>query len=173
MEPGCILKNCQVADRVEISPYTIAQDSRIDSGRYDRAIRSPSPGQSCGGERAYRQLRRVKKNPARSGRKSGAPGLSGDSEIGAGSNIGAGTIFCNYDGTKKHKTNIGEGSFIGSNSTLVAPVHVGSGAYVAAGSVITMTVPDDALGIGRSRQTVKEGWAKRRREKQADREPRT
>ena len=88
----------------------------------------------------------------------------GDSTIGAKSNIGAGTITCNYDGTHKHPTKIGEGSFVGSNSTLVAPVEIGDGAYTAAGSVITEDVPADALALGRARQTVREGWAKKRRE---------
>ncbi len=81
----------------------------------------------------------------------------GDASVGAGSNIGAGTITCNYDGFAKHRTEIGAGAFIGSNSSLVAPVSVGAGAYVASGSVITKDVPDDALAFGRARQAVKEG----------------
>ncbi|MFN8938317.1 MAG: bifunctional N-acetylglucosamine-1-phosphate uridyltransferase/glucosamine-1-phosphate acetyltransferase, partial [Acidobacteriota bacterium] len=87
----------------------------------------------------------------------------GDSDIGAGVNIGAGTITCNYDGVAKHRTEIGEGVFVGSNSTLVAPVRIEGASYVAAGSVITETVPREALALGRSRQTVKPGWVKRRR----------
>ena len=85
----------------------------------------------------------------------------GDARVGAGANIGAGTITCNYDGSAKHRTEIGEGAFIGSNSSLVAPVTIGDGAYVGSGSVITEDVPADALALGRGRQTVKEGWAKR------------
>src|SRR5204862_5465296 len=88
----------------------------------------------------------------------------GDSRVGAGANIGAGTITCNYDGAAKHRTDIGKGAFIGSNSALVAPVKIGDGAYVGSGSVITGDVPADALALGRGRQTVKEGWAKRLRE---------
>jgi bifunctional UDP-N-acetylglucosamine pyrophosphorylase/glucosamine-1-phosphate N-acetyltransferase len=84
----------------------------------------------------------------------------GDAEIGAGVNIGAGTITCNYDGVHKHKTVIEDEVFIGSDSTLVAPVRVGKGAYVGAASCITEDVPQDALAIGRSRQIVKEGWAR-------------
>ena len=87
----------------------------------------------------------------------------GDAQIGARSNIGAGTITCNYDGFVKHPTHIGEGAFIGSNSTLVAPIEIGEGAYVAAGSVITKPVPADALALGRAHQAVKEEWAKKRR----------
>jgi bifunctional UDP-N-acetylglucosamine pyrophosphorylase/glucosamine-1-phosphate N-acetyltransferase len=88
----------------------------------------------------------------------------GDARVGAGANVGAGTITCNYDGAAKHRTDIGKGAFIGSNSALVAPVRIGDGAYVGSGSVITADVPADALALGRGRQTVKEGWAKRLRD---------
>jgi bifunctional UDP-N-acetylglucosamine pyrophosphorylase/glucosamine-1-phosphate N-acetyltransferase len=87
----------------------------------------------------------------------------GDSRIGARSNIGAGTITCNYDGYLKHPTEIGDDAFIGSNSTLVAPLRIGEGAYVAAGSVITKPVPPDALALGRAQQVLKEDWARKRR----------
>jgi bifunctional UDP-N-acetylglucosamine pyrophosphorylase / glucosamine-1-phosphate N-acetyltransferase len=88
----------------------------------------------------------------------------GDARVGAGSNIGAGTITCNYDGFSKHKTDIGKGAFIGTNSSLVAPVKIGDGAYIGSGSVITTDVPPDSLAIARGRQNVKEGWAKRLRD---------
>jgi bifunctional UDP-N-acetylglucosamine pyrophosphorylase/glucosamine-1-phosphate N-acetyltransferase len=84
----------------------------------------------------------------------------GDTTVGAGANIGAGTITCNYDGFDKHRTQIGADAFIGSNSALVAPVKIGDGAYIASGSVITGNVPADALGVGRARQVNKDGWAK-------------
>ena len=84
----------------------------------------------------------------------------GDADIGDNSNVGAGTITCNYDGTDKHKTTIGENSFIGTNSSLVAPVNIGKGAYVGAGSVITKDVPDDSLAVARGEQVIKEDWAK-------------
>jgi bifunctional UDP-N-acetylglucosamine pyrophosphorylase/glucosamine-1-phosphate N-acetyltransferase len=83
----------------------------------------------------------------------------GDAEIGSESNIGAGTITCNYDGKEKHQTKVGDSSFVGTNSSLVAPVTIGSNAYVAAGSVITKDVPDNALGVGRSKQVNKENWS--------------
>ena len=94
-----------------------------------------------------------------------APHLSylGDATIGEGSNIGAGTITCNFDGLAKHETKIGSRVFIGSDTALVAPVRVGDGAYVAAGSIITENVPADALGIARGRQVNKPGWARVRR----------
>jgi bifunctional UDP-N-acetylglucosamine pyrophosphorylase/glucosamine-1-phosphate N-acetyltransferase len=88
----------------------------------------------------------------------------GDAHIGAGANIGAGTITCNYDGFGKHRTTIGAGAFVGSNSSLVAPVQIGSGAYIGSGSVITREVPDDALAVERGQQTNREGGAKRYRE---------
>jgi len=89
----------------------------------------------------------------------------GDADIGEHVNVGAGTITCNYDGRTKHQTTVGKGVFVGSNATLVAPVEIAEGAYVAAGSVITDAVPADALAVGRSRQVIKEGWARKRREK--------
>jgi bifunctional UDP-N-acetylglucosamine pyrophosphorylase/glucosamine-1-phosphate N-acetyltransferase len=100
------------------------------------------------------------------GAGSKAPHLAylGDSVIESEVNIGAGTITCNYDGVAKHQTTIRRGSFVGSNSTLVAPVEIGAGSYVGAGSVITDPVPAGALALGRARQVTKEGWAARRRE---------
>ncbi len=91
----------------------------------------------------------------------------GDAHVGANANIGAGTITCNYDGFNKHKTQIGEGAFIGSNSSLVAPVKIGKGAYIGSGSVITKDVADDALALERSQQASNEGWAKRYRDMKA------
>lgn len=85
----------------------------------------------------------------------------GDAAVGAGANIGAGTIFCNYDGVFKHRTTVGEGAFVGSNSSLVAPVSIGAGAMVGSGSVVTQDVPDGALALARARQEVKPGWAAR------------
>lgn len=91
----------------------------------------------------------------------------GDGRIGADANIGAGTIFCNYDGFEKHQTKIGEGAFVGSNSAIVAPVSIGDGAYVGSGSVITKDVPDDALAVARGHQMTREGWAKTFRTRKA------
>jgi bifunctional UDP-N-acetylglucosamine pyrophosphorylase / glucosamine-1-phosphate N-acetyltransferase len=96
----------------------------------------------------------------------------GDTKVGPKTNIGAGTITCNYDGFHKHPTNIGKGVFIGSNAVLVAPIRIGDGAYVAAGSAITENVPSDGLAIARGRQVNKPGWAaKKRRELAASEKP--
>jgi bifunctional UDP-N-acetylglucosamine pyrophosphorylase / glucosamine-1-phosphate N-acetyltransferase len=95
----------------------------------------------------------------------------GDTHIGTGANIGAGTITCNYDGFGKHQTMIGSGAFVGSNTSLVAPVKIGSRAYIGSGSVITRDVPDDALALERGQQTTREGWAKRFREMKLRKKP--
>jgi bifunctional UDP-N-acetylglucosamine pyrophosphorylase / glucosamine-1-phosphate N-acetyltransferase len=105
----------------------------------------------------------LKEATVEAGAKANHLSYIGDSFVGAGANIGAGTITCNYDGNAKHRTEIGKDAFIGSNSALVAPVEIGEGAYVASGSVITANVPADALALGRARQVIKEGWATRLR----------
>jgi bifunctional UDP-N-acetylglucosamine pyrophosphorylase / glucosamine-1-phosphate N-acetyltransferase len=105
----------------------------------------------------------LKEATVEAGAKANHLSYIGDSFVGAGANIGAGTITCNYDGNAKHRTEIGKDAFIGSNSALVAPVEIGDGAYVGSGSVITANVPADALALGRARQVIKEGWATRLR----------
>ena len=104
---------------------------------------------------------------SRIGPGSKVPHLSyvGDATVGEGVNIGAGTITCNYDGVAKHETRIGDGVFVGTNSSLVAPLTIGEGAYIAAGSTITKDVPPGALAVGRAHQIVKEGWAARKAKK--------
>ncbi|HET9181797.1 MAG TPA: bifunctional UDP-N-acetylglucosamine diphosphorylase/glucosamine-1-phosphate N-acetyltransferase GlmU [Candidatus Angelobacter sp.] len=147
LRPGCILDQAQVGPSAILGPYSHLR-----------------PGSEIGESAHVGNFVETKK--VRMGRGSKANHLTylGDAEIGAGVNVGAGTITCNYDGEHKHKTIIEDGAFIGSDSTLVAPVRVGRGAYVAAGSSITEDVPEDALAIGRSRQTLKAGWAARRRD---------
>jgi bifunctional UDP-N-acetylglucosamine pyrophosphorylase/glucosamine-1-phosphate N-acetyltransferase len=158
-----IIRDSQLGDRVEVGPFTMVGASRIAGDarvgpfsrlRFDNEL---AAGAQVGN---FVELKKT-----RLGAKSKALHLAylGDSVIGEGVNIGAGTITCNYDGVSKHQTAIGDGAFVGSNSTLVAPVEIGKGAYVGAGSVITDPVAEDALALGRARQTVKEGWAKKRR----------
>jgi bifunctional UDP-N-acetylglucosamine pyrophosphorylase/glucosamine-1-phosphate N-acetyltransferase len=105
----------------------------------------------------------LKKTRLGPGAKANHLAYIGDGEIGARANIGAGTIFCNYDGFQKHTTTIGEGAFVGSNSSLVAPVTIGRDAYVGSGSVVTKDVPDEALAISRARQENKLGYGARLR----------
>ena len=162
-----IISNCRLADAVEILPFSHIVDSTLEQGAHAgpyARVRMQSHIEAGAVIGNFVELKKT-----RLGAKSKAQHLAylGDSSIGAGVNIGAGTITCNYDGKKKSPTTIGDGAFVGSNSTLVAPVVLGKGSYVAAGSVITQEVPEDALALGRSRQAVKAGWAKHRREAQA------
>ncbi len=117
------------------------------------------PGADIGREVHIGNFVEVKNAVIEAGAKANHLAYIGDGRVGAGANIGAGTIFCNYDGFDKHQTEIGAGAFIGSNSSLVAPVKIGDGAYVASGSVITKNVPPDALALSRTPQEVREGWA--------------
>jgi len=121
------------------------------------------PGTQLGDGARIGNFVEVKEATIEAGAKANHLSYIGDAFVGAGANIGAGTITCNYDGTAKHRTTIGDNAFIGSNSALVAPVEIGTGAYVGSGSVVTADVPADALALARSRQVVKEGWASRLR----------
>lgn len=125
------------------------------------------PGADIGVNAHVGNFVEVKNATLGEGVKAGHLSYLGDATIGAGSNIGAGTITCNYDGFKKHHTQIGEKAFIGSNSSLVAPINIGSGAYVGSGSVVTRNVPDDALALARAQQVLNEGWAQKWRTFQA------
>lgn len=119
------------------------------------------PGADIGPDARIGNFVEVKESRFGAGAKASHLSYIGDAEVGAKANIGAGTITCNYDGFGKHKTVIGEGAFIGSNSSLVAPVTIGKGAYTGSGGVVTDTVPDDALALGRAKQVNKDGWAAR------------
>ena len=133
-----------------------------------RAIVGPfarlRPGANLGEAVHVGNFVEVKEAQLEAGAKANHLTYIGDARVGEGANVGAGTITCNYDGEAKHRTEIGKGAFIGSNSALVAPVKIGDGAYVGSGSVITNDVPAGSLALGRGRQIVKEGWAKRLRE---------
>ena len=159
-----IIQDSAVADDAEIGPFTFVAQSRLERAVIVGPFARLRPGNVVEAGAHIGNFVELKKTRLGAGAKASHLSYLGDSEIGARTNIGAGTITCNYDGQKKHPTRIGEGSFIGSNSTLVAPLEIGCGAYVAAGSVVTEPVPPDALALGRARQSVKEGWAKKRRE---------
>jgi bifunctional UDP-N-acetylglucosamine pyrophosphorylase / glucosamine-1-phosphate N-acetyltransferase len=121
------------------------------------------PGARLGEKSRVGNFVEVKEAVIEAGAKANHLAYIGDAHVGADANIGAGTITCNYDGAAKHRTEIGKGAFIGTNSSLVAPVKIGEGAYVGSGSVITQDVPANALALGRARQVIKEGWAQRLR----------
>jgi bifunctional UDP-N-acetylglucosamine pyrophosphorylase / glucosamine-1-phosphate N-acetyltransferase len=127
------------------------------------------PGAEIGADAHIGNFVEVKKAVIGKGAKANHLSYIGDARVGAGSNIGAGTITCNYDGYEKHLTDIGNNVFVGSNTALVAPVKVGDGANIAAGSVVTRNVPADALAIGRADMELREGWAARYREMKAAR----
>jgi bifunctional UDP-N-acetylglucosamine pyrophosphorylase/glucosamine-1-phosphate N-acetyltransferase len=158
-----ILRDSELGDGVQVAPFTIIASSRLEreaqAGPFAR-LRMDSCIEAGAQVGNFVEL---KKTRLGAGSKSMHLAYLGDATLGKGVNVGAGTITCNYDGARKHPTKIGDGAFIGSNSTLVAPVEIGEGSYVGAGSVITEAVPADALALGRARQTIKPGWAKKRR----------
>jgi bifunctional UDP-N-acetylglucosamine pyrophosphorylase/glucosamine-1-phosphate N-acetyltransferase len=160
---GSILQNCDIADGVGIAPYTLMESSRVETGATIGPFARLRGVNHVESNAHIGNFVELKKTNMGRGAKAGHLAYLGDSTIGGGSNIGAGTITCNYDGILKHQTLIGEGAFVGSNSTLVAPVEIGKEAYIAAGSVITQAVPQEALALGRSRQVNKDGWVRRRR----------
>ncbi len=165
IQAGSRLLNATIGDRVTIRNYCVITDSTVESDAVLGPFAHLRPGNVVESEAYVGNFVELKKTTL--GRKSKASHLTylGDATIGANVNIGAGTITCNYDGVNKNQTVIEDGAFIGSDSQLIAPVKVGKGAYVAAGSSITSDVPDDALAIGRGRQENKEGWARRKRKK--------
>ncbi len=162
---GAILENVTAGDRVIVRPYTLIADSTIEAAAQIGPFARLRMNAHIGEDARIGNFVEVKKSRIGRGAKAQHLAYLGDAEIGAKSNIGAGTITCNYDGEKKHATKIGEGAFIGSNSTLVAPIEIGAESYVGAGSVITKPVPDQALAVGRGRQVNKEGWVARRKKK--------
>jgi bifunctional UDP-N-acetylglucosamine pyrophosphorylase/glucosamine-1-phosphate N-acetyltransferase len=158
---GAILESALLEDRVLVAPYTLVADSRIAAGAQVGPFARLRMDAQVGPDARVGNFVELKKARLGKGVKSQHLAYLGDAEIGAGSNIGAGTITCNYDGEHKHPTRIGERAFIGSNSTLVAPLEIGADSYVAAGSVITENVPAQTLALGRARQVVKPGWKKK------------
>lgn len=162
---GAILHNAILGDRVQVAPYTLISDSRVDSAAQVGPFARLRMDAHVGHDARVGNFVELKKTHLGDGAKSQHLAYLGDSEIGARTNIGAGTITCNYDGAKKHRTIVGANAFVGSNSTLVAPIEIGEGSYIAAGSVITDAVPPDALALGRARQVVKPEWTKKRPKK--------
>ena len=158
-----VVENCTLGDNVLLRQSCILSDSTVADGAKIGPFAHLRPGSEIGEEAHIGNFVETKKAKLGKGAKAGHLTYLGDAEIGAGCNIGAGVITCNYDGVHKHKTKIGEGVFVGSDSTLVAPVTVEDGAYIGAGSCITKDVPADALAVARARQFTKEGWAAAKR----------
>ena len=161
-----VIRDSEIGDGVTIRSGCVMEDARVAAGAIIGPYSHLRTGSEIGEGAHVGNFVETKKIKLGKGSKANHLTYLGDAEIGAGVNIGAGTITCNYDGVHKHKTVIEDEVFIGSDSTLVAPVRVGKGAYVGAASCITEDVPPAALAIGRGRQIVKEGWA---REKASER----
>lgn len=159
----CVIRDSTIGDGVLIRPGCIMEGASIAQGAIIGPYSHLRPGSDIGENAHVGNFVETKKMKLGKASKANHLTYLGDAEIGAGVNIGAGTITCNYDGMHKHTTIIDDGVFVGSDSTLVAPVRIGRGCYIAAASCITEDVPEDSLALGRARQTVKEGWARQKR----------
>jgi bifunctional UDP-N-acetylglucosamine pyrophosphorylase/glucosamine-1-phosphate N-acetyltransferase len=158
-----VIRNSEIGDAVLIQPGCVMEGARIEKAAVIGPYSRMRPGTEIGEGAHVGNFVETKKIKLGKGSKANHLTYLGDAEIGEGVNIGAGTVTCNYDGTHKHKTIIEDGVFVGSDATLVAPLRVGKNSYVAAASCLTEDVPADSLALGRARQVVKEGWAKRKR----------
>ncbi|HEX3436717.1 MAG TPA: bifunctional UDP-N-acetylglucosamine diphosphorylase/glucosamine-1-phosphate N-acetyltransferase GlmU [Pseudacidobacterium sp.] len=166
---GCHIRSYSVIERSKLENHILVRQGCIISESHVRSGALLGPyahlraGSEIGEEAHIGNFVETKKMSIGKASKANHLSYLGDAEIGSGVNIGAGTITCNYDGVNKHRTLIEDGVFVGSDSTLVAPIVIGHGAYIAAGSTITEDVPEDALALGRARQTIKPGWVTTRR----------
>src|SRR6266849_2232301 len=169
---GSVLTGAILGDDVTVEPHCVVAESRLDDGVVIGPFARLRPGNHLKAGARIGNFVELKKSTIGEGNKAMHLSYLGDARIGTKSNIGAGTITCNYDGFHKYPTSIGNKVFIGSDTALVAPLRVGNGAYIAAGSTITANVPSDGLGIARGRQVNKPGWAaKKRREFAAAEKP--
>src|SRR5450755_4179925 len=165
IEPNVVFgPGVTVADGALIRSFSHLEGAHVGKGARVGPFARLRPGADLGPDVHIGNFVEVKQAKIEAGAKANHLAYIGDARVGAGANVGAGTITCNYDGVAKHRTDIGKGAFIGSNSSLVAPVKIGDGAYVGSGSVVTRNVPADALAIARAEQTIKPGWAKRLRQ---------
>jgi bifunctional UDP-N-acetylglucosamine pyrophosphorylase/glucosamine-1-phosphate N-acetyltransferase len=166
LHPGVILKGrTKIAKGAQIFAHSVLEDAVVGQGAKVGPFARLRPGTVLGENTHVGNFVELKKTMLNKGSKANHLAYIGDSEIGENCNIGAGTITCNYDGFKKHVTKIGNGTFVGSNATLVAPLNIGERAYIAAGSTLTEDVAADDLAIGRGRQVNKTGYAKQIRER--------
>jgi bifunctional UDP-N-acetylglucosamine pyrophosphorylase / glucosamine-1-phosphate N-acetyltransferase len=161
-----VIENCALGNDVKILQSCVLADSTIANGARIGPFARMRPGCEIGEDVHIGNFVETKKAKLKKGVKAGHLTYLGDAEVGEGTNIGAGVITCNYDGARKHVTQIGKNVFLGSDSTLVAPVTVEDGAYIGAGSCITKDVPAGALAVGRARQFTKEGWVAAKRARQ-------
>ena len=163
LHQGVWIRDSRLGDDVEVAPYSVLDGAEVGDGCRVGPYARLRPGAALEAGARVGNFVEVKNARLGPGVKAGHLAYLGDAEIGAGSNIGAGTVTCNYDGESKHRTVIGEGVFIGSDTMLVAPVEVGDGAVTGAGSVIARDVPPGALAVERSRQRTVPDWKERRK----------
>ena len=168
VEPNVVFgPGVTVDDGATIRAFSHLEGAHVGKGARVGPFARLRPGADLGKDVHIGNFVEVKEAKIEAGAKANHLAYIGDARVGAGANIGAGTITCNYDGVNKHRTDIGKEAFIGSNSALVAPVKIGDGAYIGSGSVVTKNVPADSLAIARGEQTIKVGWAKRLRQVKA------
>lgn len=168
IENGSVICDTELGADVHIKPYCHLEDSRVDDASAIGPFAHLRPGADLGKGCKVGNFVEIKKSRLDDGVKAGHLSYLGDAHIGADANVGAGTITCNYDGKNKNRTEIGAGSFIGSNTALVAPVTLGKKAYIGAGSVITDAVPDESLAIGRGRQKNFDGWVREKEKRESE-----
>jgi bifunctional UDP-N-acetylglucosamine pyrophosphorylase/glucosamine-1-phosphate N-acetyltransferase len=161
IDVGTVLTDVTVAAGAVLKPYTIGSQSKIGESAQIGPFSHLRPDSDVHAEAHVGNFVETKKTTVRRGAKANHLAYLGDGDIGEGANVGAGTIFCNYDGFKKHKTTIGAGAFIGSDSQIIAPITIGEGAYVGTGTTVTKDVPPGALALSRVKQENKEGYADR------------
>lgn len=160
---GCILKDCEIGAGTEIRPYSLIDTAVVGANAQIGPFARLRPGSRLGDEVHIGNFVETKATSMGTGAKANHLAYLGDSEIGSGVNIGAGSITCNYDGASKHRTVIGDDAFIGTNNSLVAPVRIGAGATTGAGSTISKDVPDGVLAVARAVQKNIEGWQRPRK----------
>ena len=158
---GVVVTDSVIDEDAQIHAYSVLESARVSGGCSVGPFARLRPGAALGEGARVGNYVEIKNASLGAGAKANHLAYIGDAEVGSGANIGAGTITCNYDGANKHRTHIGQNSFVGSNSTLVAPITVEDNAYVGAGSVVTRPVPEGALGVGRAKQRNIEGWVAR------------
>jgi bifunctional UDP-N-acetylglucosamine pyrophosphorylase / glucosamine-1-phosphate N-acetyltransferase len=161
-----VIEDCTLGNNVLVNQSSVLTESTVADGAKIGPFAHLRPGSEIGEEAHVGNFVETKKSKLGKGAKANHLTYLGDTEVGERTNIGAGTITCNYDGAHKFPTHIGKNVFVGSNSTLVAPVTVGDGAFIGAGACITSDVPDDSLALSRTPQVIKEGWAAARRASQ-------
>ena len=163
IDVGSVVTDAVLSSGVTVKPYSVITDADVGSRAQVGPFSHLRPGSELGVDARVGNFVETKKTRLGAGAKANHLAYLGDADVGARANVGAGTITCNYDGTRKHRTVIGESAFIGSDTQLVAPVTVGKGAYVGAGTTVTEDVPPDALALTRSKQTNIEGYASRKK----------